>query len=125
MNLTNKKSAIEQQMAKLERELKSIENSAGYKKENAVKRALRRLMIKHSCSASEVIAFLQNENRELVAKGNKKVAKTRKSRKLKIYTNPITGETVETRGGNHRVLKSWKATHHLTDINDWLVETRD
>ena len=54
MKLTSKKSAIEKQLAQLEKELKSIENSAAFKKENAVKRALASLMKKHGCSKSEL-----------------------------------------------------------------------
>lgn len=124
MKVTTKKVAIEKQLAKLERELKSIENSAAFKKENAIKRALASLMKKHSCSKNDLITLLQGDESAPVKRG-KKPAATRKPRKLKIFKNPKTGETVETRGGNHKVLKAWKAKYKLENIDAWLIETKD
>ena len=124
MKVTTKKVAIEKQLAKLERELKSIENSAAFKKENAIKRALASLMKKHSCSKNDLITLLQGDESAPVKRG-KKPAATRKPRKLKIFKNPKTGETVETRGGNHKVLKTWKAKYKLENIDAWLIETKD
>ena len=124
MKVTTKKAAIEKQLAQLEKELKSIENSAAFKKENAVKRALASLMKKHSCSKNDLIELLQGDESAPVKLGKKQAA-TRKPRKLKIFKNPKTGETVETRGGNHKVLKAWKAQYNLESIDNWLVETKD
>ena len=124
MRVTTKKAAIEKQMAQLERELKSIENSAAFKKENAIKRALTNLMKKHGCSRNDLIALLQGDGTEGVKRGKKTAPTARKPRKLKIFQNPKTGETVETRGGNHRILKAWKAQYNLENIDDWLVETK-
>lgn len=125
MNVTTKKAAIEKQMAQLERELKSIENSAEFKKVNAIKRALTNLMKKHGCSKNDLIALIQGDNSESIRPRKKAAATTRKPRKLKIFKNPKTGETVETRGGNHKVLKEWKAKYKLKNIDDWLIETKD
>ena len=125
MKVTTKKAAIEKQMAQLEKELKSIENSAAFKKENAVKRALTNLMKKHSCSQSDLIALLQTGESEPSKRRKKPAATKRKPRKLKVFKNPETGETVETRGGNHKVLKAWKTQYKLNNIDDWLVETKD
>jgi hypothetical protein len=125
MKVTTKKAAIEKQMAQLEKELKSIENSVAFKKENAVKRALANLMKKHSCSQSDLIALLQADESEPSKRRKKPAATKRKPRKLKVFKNPETGETVETRGGNHKVLKAWKAQYKLSNIDDWLFETKD
>ena len=124
MKVTTKKAAIEKQLAQLERELKSIENSAAFKKENAIKTALASLMKRHSCSKNDLITLLQGDESAPVKRG-KKPAATRKRRKLKIFKNPKTGETVETRGGNHKVLKSWKSKYKLENIDAWLIETKD
>lgn len=123
MRVTTKKAAIEKQMAQLERELKSIENSAAFKKENAVKRAMTNLMKKHGYSKNDLIALLQSDGSQPAKRGKAPVAKTRKPRKLKVFKNPETGEIVKTRGGNHKVLKIWKAQYKLDRIDDWLIET--
>ena len=125
MRVTTKKAAIEKQMAQLEKELKSIENSAAFKKENAVKRALTNLMKKHGYSKNDLIALLQSDGSQPAKRGKAPVAKTRKPRKLKVFKNPKTGEIVETRGGNHKVLKAWKTKHKLQHIDEWLIGTRD
>ena len=36
-----------------------------------------------------------------------------------------TGETVETRGGNHKILKAWKSEYNLANIDEWLVAVKD
>ena len=125
MKVTTKKAAIEKQMAQLEKELKSIENSAAFKKENAIKRALTNLMKKHGCSKNDLIALLQGSSTGGLKHKNTVAASSRKPRKLKIFRNPKTGETVETRGGHHKVLKAWKAKYKLENIDDWLIETKD
>ena len=125
MKVTTKKAAIEKQMAQLEKELKSIENSAAFKKENAIKRALSNVMKKHGCSQNDLIALLQGDQSEPVKRRKKPTANKRKPRKLKVFKNPETGEIVETRGGNHKVLKAWKAQYNLANIDDWLIETKD
>ncbi len=37
-----------------------------------------------------------------------------------VYRNPETGEVVETKGGNHRVLKAWKEQYGADTVNAWL-----
>lgn len=44
---------------------------------------------------------------------------TRRQRSLKRYTNPHTGEVVETRGANHAVLKAWKAQYGADVVKTW------
>jgi hypothetical protein len=39
---------------------------------------------------------------------------------LKVYKNPHTGEVVETKGGNHKTLKEWKAEHGSATVESWL-----
>lgn len=126
MKISTKKAHLEKQLAQLEKELKSIENSAAFRKENAIERALTNLMKKHGCSKTDLIALLQDSGSVTAKRGKRPAASaTRKPRILKIFRNPNTGETVETRGGNHKVLKAWKAEHNLENIDEWLVGTKD
>ena len=124
MQVSSKKAALERQLAQIENELKSIERSAALKKENAINRALNNLMKKHCCSKNDLISFLQGDSTTPAKRTRKVLTKTRKPRKIKIFRNPNTGETVETRGNNHKVLKAWKAEYGLTNIDEWLVATK-
>jgi hypothetical protein len=47
---------------------------------------------------------------------------TRKARVKKVYMNPESGEKVETKGGNHKVLKAWKNTYGANTVDGWLVK---
>jgi hypothetical protein len=45
-----------------------------------------------------------------------------KPRQVKIFKNPHTGEVVETKGGNHKTLKEWKAEHGSATVESWLTK---
>jgi len=47
--------------------------------------------------------------------------RVRRERSLKIYTNPHTGEVIETRGGNHKVINAWKAQFGADEVKSWAV----
>ncbi|VVQ15469.1 hypothetical protein PS914_05737 [Pseudomonas fluorescens] len=49
-------------------------------------------------------------------------AGSRKPRQVKVYKNPHTGEVVETKGGNHKTLKEWKAEHGSATVESWLTK---
>lgn len=126
MKVSTKKAELEQQINRLEIELKNIEKSAEFKKEIVVMRALSNLMKKHQYSKKDLIDLLRDGRKT----PEKKIAKTiasrvRKQRKLKTYRNPNTGEEVSTRGGNHKTLKFWKSKYDLQFIDDWLIKTED
>lgn len=46
---------------------------------------------------------------------------TSKKRAVKIYKNP-NGETIETKGGNHKLLKQWKALHGAHVVEGWRTQ---
>ncbi len=46
---------------------------------------------------------------------------TRKARNVKMYKNPHNGEVVETKGGNHKLLKQWKSEYGRDEVESWLA----
>ena len=44
---------------------------------------------------------------------------SRRSRVLKKYTNPHTGEVVETKGGNHKIVNAWKVEYGAATVKSW------
>lgn len=56
-----------------------------------------------------------NASSQLVA------TKPRKKREAKTYVHPVTGETVTTAGGNHTILKKWRAENPDVDLSEWIV----
>lgn len=45
---------------------------------------------------------------------------TRKPRAVKLYKNLHLGEVVETKGGNHKALKEWKAEYGSEAVESWM-----
>lgn len=39
---------------------------------------------------------------------------------VKRYKNPHSGEVVETKGGNHKIIKQWKQEHASDAFESWL-----
>ena len=63
-----------------------------------------------------VIALLDPQ----VGKGAAAPKGARKARALKRYKNPNNGEVIETKGGNHKVLKAWKEQYGAEKVETWL-----
>lgn len=45
----------------------------------------------------------------------------RRVRQVKLYKNPHNGEIIETKGGNHKLLKEWKAEYGSDTVESWLL----
>jgi hypothetical protein len=46
----------------------------------------------------------------------------RQPRQVKIYKSSHTGELFETKGGNHKTLKEWKAQYGSDTVEFWLAK---
>jgi len=124
MRSINKKAQMEASLVKLKKEIGLLEKSEPYKKEQALIKAVTKLLAKHGKTKSELILFLNDEAKNLKKKRIIKTKSGRKQRKLKIYKNPVTEEIIETRGGNHRALKAWRAEYPTKNIEAWVIEER-
>jgi hypothetical protein len=107
--------ALQEQLKQLE----SLKNDAGLKKEIEFEEKLQGLMKTYGKSLRDIIAILDpNPSKS----GLQQVAapKTRRARVVKVYQNPHTGELIETKGGNHRGLKAWKEQYGAATVESWL-----
>ncbi|SEE73377.1 histone-like nucleoid-structuring protein, MvaT/MvaU family [Pseudomonas coleopterorum] len=111
---------LERDLAEQLHALEAMKDNEGLKKEIEFEGKLRDLLGEYSKSLRDVVAIMdpQAELGQLSETQSKKT--TRKSRALKVYRNPHTGETVETKGGNHKTLKAWKAEHGGDTVESWL-----
>ncbi|MBD8480358.1 histone-like nucleoid-structuring protein, MvaT/MvaU family [Pseudomonas coleopterorum] len=48
--------------------------------------------------------------------------RSRQARRVKVYRNPLTGEIVESKGGNNRLLAAWKAQFVHQEVESWVQE---
>ena len=114
---------LEQQLAAQMAELEALKNDSGLKKEIEFETKLRALLDEYGYSLRNVVALLdpQQASRRAPAAAESK-ASTRKPRQVKIYKNPHSGEVVETKGGNHKTLKEWKAEYGSDVVESWLAK---
>ncbi|HCI1915359.1 TPA: DNA binding protein [Pseudomonas aeruginosa] len=108
--------ALAEQLAHLE----SLKNDAGLKKEIEFEEKLRALLGQYGKSLRDVIEILEPESKHTPQAKTAKAG--RRTRVIKVYKNPHTGEVVETKGGNHKVLKAWRAEHGNVAVESWLQQ---
>lgn len=113
--------ALEAQIAEELARLESMKTDEKLKIEMDFERKLTDLMAQYDKSLRDVIMILDPYvARETVkasdGKGN------RKARAVKIYEHPDTKERIETKGGNHKTLKAWKAEFGSEMVESWRVQ---
>ena len=113
---------LEQQLAAQLAELESMKSDSGLKKEMEFESKLRDLLGEYGYSLKDVINLLDPQAGRHRAPAVESKAGTRKPRQVKIYKNPHTGEVVETKGGNHKTLKEWKAKYGSATVESWLTK---
>ncbi|MFL6876826.1 histone-like nucleoid-structuring protein, MvaT/MvaU family [Pseudomonas marginalis] len=111
---------LEKHLAEQLQALENLKGDAGLKQEIEFETKLRDLLAKYGYSLKDVINLLDPQaSRRAPVSGTET---TRKARQVKIYKNPHTGETIETKGGNHRGLKQWKSDHGAETVESWLTK---
>lgn len=107
--------ALEKKLAAQLADLESMKNDEGLKREVEFERKLRDLLGEYSFSLKSVIAILD----PFISMETEPKKGTRRTRTLKSYKHPDTGEIVETKGGNHKTLKAWKKEHGSEMVETW------
>ncbi len=120
MSLINEYRATEEAIKELQARLANLSQDDKLKKELEFEGKLRALMGEYSKSLRDVIALLDPESKLSKApRGTNKPATTKRARKVKQYKNPHNGEVIETKGGNHKTLKEWKAKWGGDVVESW------
>ncbi len=117
MSIIAEYKALEAQIAEQQARLEALKSDEKLQKEIEFENKLRSLLGEYNYSLRNVIALLDpNAGKAAVAttKG------ARRERAIKRYKNPKTGEVIETKGGNHKILKAWKAEHGADAVDAWL-----
>jgi hypothetical protein len=110
MSLINEYRATEEAIKELQARLKNLSQDD----------KLRTLMGEYSKSLRDIIALLDPESKTKAPRGGAvKTTGTKRARKVKQYKNPHNGEVIETKGGNHKTLKEWKAKWGGDVVEGW------
>ncbi|OEY65144.1 histone-like nucleoid-structuring protein, MvaT/MvaU family [Marinobacter sp. X15-166B] len=109
-----------QLMEKLSEELRALEQDQTLQQQLKFEDEVRAMMKEYNKSAKDVLQVLKAIDPSIANASTEAAASTRPRRPLRVYKNPHTGEVVETRGGNHKVLNEWRAEHGKDAVQSWL-----
>lgn len=109
---------LEQHLAEQLAALEALKGDSGLQKEIEFEGKLRDLLAQYGKSLRDVVSILDPKGASKSAPVAQKPA--RRARTVKVYKNPHNGEVVETKGGNHKTLKQWKAEHGSDVVESWL-----
>lgn len=106
----------EAEIKELQARLAQLSSNERLQKEMEFEEKLRALMGEYGKSLRDIQQLLdpQPVGRAAPAKQQKR------ERRVKVYRNPNTGETIETKGGNHKLLKEWKAEYGSDTVESWV-----
>lgn len=122
MSLINEYRQTEEAIKELQTRLEDMKNDSRLQREMEFEEKLRALMGEHQKSLRDVIALLDPQGASIKSKSTNNISgNKRQPRKLKQYKNPHTGEVIETKGGNHKTLKEWKAEHGGDTVESWVT----
>lgn len=111
--------ALEAALAAQLKQLSELKNDGALQREIEFEEKLRKLMGEYSVSLKDIINLLAPQARNKATSPNKVSRDKRRERELKAYKNPETGELVETKGGNNKVLKAWKSKYGDETVASW------
>lgn len=113
---------LEKHLAEQMAALEVLKGDSGLQREIEFEQKLRILLADYGYSLRNIVALL--DPNASIPRGqvgiNVPEKTTRRVRQIKRYNNPHTGEVIETKGGNHKQLKGWKAEYGAVTVESWL-----
>lgn len=113
---------LEEQLAMQLAELEDMKSDQSLQKEIEFEEKLKALMAEYSVNLGSIINLLDPSSQLRSSSTTRPAQRQRKERQVKIYKNPHNGETVETKGGNHKTLKAWKEEYGSEEVESWRAQ---
>lgn len=109
-----------QLMNQLAEELEKLEEDQALKKDLEFEERVRELLKEYEKSPQDALMVLTVIDPGLAPNKTSEVDNYFSPRRaIKVYTNPHTGEVVETRGANHNRLKEWRKEYGTEAVRSW------
>jgi DNA-binding protein H-NS len=122
MSVLNKYKQLQEQLEQVKAAHDALEQDPQVQRMMEAGSFLRDLMSEYGLTVQGIVDLLEPGHVVVPAGSVEAPARrARRQRPLKVYTNPHTGETVETRGGNHRTLREWRERWGDA-VADWAAE---
>ncbi len=105
---------LQEQLALLEK----LQGDSSLKREMEFEDKLKALMVSYGMDLAKVVAIINPQPVELEPVAPAAV-KPRRPRQVKVYVQPVTGKRIETKSGNHALLKAWRAEFGVEVVERW------
>ncbi|WP_411561624.1 histone-like nucleoid-structuring protein, MvaT/MvaU family [Pseudomonas shirazensis] len=112
---------LEQKLAAQLAELEALKGSTELQKEIEFETKLRDLLNKYGFSLRDIINILDPQSSRRAGAPAAVEKAPRRERQVKQYKNPHNGEIIQTKGGNHKLLKEWKAQYGSDEVESWVA----
>jgi len=112
---------LEQTLAAQLAELEAMKGSSELQAEIEFETKLRDLLNKYGYGLRDIINILDPQASRRTAAPVAAEKAPRRTRQVKQYKNPHNGEIIETKGGNHKLLKEWKAEYGAEEVEGWVA----
>jgi len=112
---------LEQTLAAQLAELEAMKGSSELQAEIEFETKLRDLLNKYGYSLRDIINILDPQANRRAAAPAAAEKTPRRARQVKQYKNPHNGEVIETKGGNHKLLKEWKSQYGSDEVESWVT----
>ena len=123
MSLINEYRATKAAIEELQARLQALQDDGKLQHELEFETKLRELLAQYGKSLPDILALLDNDGKASKAARQVRAAKTEapvtRTRRVKVYNNPHNHEVIETKGGNHKILKEWKAQWGSDTVESW------
>ena len=120
MSLINEFRETKERIKELEERLANLSQDSKLQKELEFEEKLRALMAEYNKSLRDITVIIDPQGARTATRATT-TTRTRKPRRTKQYNNPNTGEVIETKGGNHKILKEWKAKWGGDTVESWVT----
>lgn len=115
---------LEQLIARQTANLETLKASPELEQEVEFETKLRSLLGEYSKSLTDIRSILDPDGAKSpkgrTASLDTNDPRTRRPRPVMVYRNPLTGEMVETEGGNNKLLGAWKAQFGHEEVESWV-----
>lgn len=113
---------LQEKLIALQGENERLANDPEVKRQSEIKQAAQAFLIEYNLSLETLVALMRPGTVLRKAdRAEQATARTRRPRRIKIYTNPHNEEVVRTSGGNHKVLKAWSERWGRDVVRSWWV----
>lgn len=112
--------STQEELKALEAKLTALEGSDRLKRELELVDKFNALLEETGFSLKDALKIV-NPNAPSDSGTTELAGNKRSPRRESIYKNPFTGETVTTKGANHRVIRAWKTQYGDDKVKAWKV----